>query len=288
LYRAALAQPSGITTDGKKLYFADSEVSAIRSADLEPTGDVETLVGQGLFDFGDKDGRGAEVRLQHPLGVAYYNGLVYVADTYNNKIKIVSPKDKSSKTFLGTGEGGLRDGDRPQFDEPGGLSIADGKLYVADTNNHAIRVADLKTKRVETLQFRNLDKLRPRAKVARFLGDTIDAAEQVVEPGDATLTLQLDLPAGFKLNPLAPSAITVTVAGAGDQTFRNPKFPLEVPVKIGTGDVVVTADFVVYYCEAEKETLCFFKQARVTLPVKGKAGAGNRKLTAAYKLVPGF
>jgi thiol-disulfide isomerase/thioredoxin len=66
LDESALAQPSGLTTDGKKLYFADSEVSAIRSADLDPKGYVETIVGQGLFDFGDKDGRGDEVRLQHP------------------------------------------------------------------------------------------------------------------------------------------------------------------------------------------------------------------------------
>ncbi|HWP45316.1 MAG TPA: thioredoxin-like domain-containing protein, partial [Blastocatellia bacterium] len=69
LDEAALAQPSGITTDGKKLYFADSEVSAIRSADLSADGVVETIVGEGLFDFGDRDGRGSDVRLQHPLGV---------------------------------------------------------------------------------------------------------------------------------------------------------------------------------------------------------------------------
>ncbi|HVG18094.1 MAG TPA: thioredoxin-like domain-containing protein, partial [Blastocatellia bacterium] len=87
LAEAALAQPSGITTDGRALYFADSEVSAIRSAALDPNGRVETVVGEGLFDFGDRDGRGSQVRLQHPLGVVYHEGALYVADTYNNKIK---------------------------------------------------------------------------------------------------------------------------------------------------------------------------------------------------------
>ncbi len=243
LDRAALAQPSGITTDGKKLYFADSEVSSIRSADLNPDGEVETIVGEGLFEFGDRDGKGSAVRLQHPLGVAYHDGTVYVADTYNNKIKVVSPKDKSSQTFLGSGEGGMRDGDRAMFDEPGGLSVAHGKLYIADTNNHAIRVADLKSRRVETLQLKGLEKLRPRAKVQRFAGQTIEVPEQSVEPGEAALTLQLELPAGFKLNPRAPSAVTVE-AGTGEQTFRNPKFPLTVPVKISEGDGVVKEDFV--------------------------------------------
>ncbi|HXG65758.1 MAG TPA: thioredoxin-like domain-containing protein, partial [Blastocatellia bacterium] len=123
LIYAALAQPSGITTDGQKLYFADSEVSAIRSADLDPAGEVQTIVGQGLFEFGDRDGRGSQARLQHPLGVVYHEGVLYVADTYNNKIKRVSPKDKSSETFLGTGKEGLTDGKDATFDEPNGVNV---------------------------------------------------------------------------------------------------------------------------------------------------------------------
>ena len=282
LDRSALAQPSGITTDGKKLYFADSEVSSIRSADLNPDGNVETIVGEGLFDFGDRDGKGPTVRLQHPLGVAYHDGTVYVADTYNNKIKVVSPKDKSSQTFLGSGEGGLRDGERALFDEPGGLSVANGKLYIADTNNHAIRVADLKSRRVETLQLKGLEKLRPRAKVQRFAGQTIEVPEQSVDPGEATLTLRLELPPGFKLNPQAPSAVSIG-AGGGEQTFRNPKFPLTVPVKISDGGAVIKADFVIYYCETEKESLCYFKEARLSLAVKATKGANNHSLAATYK-----
>ena len=107
-----------------------------------------------LFEFGDQDGTGPEVRLQHPLGVTYYEDMLYVADTYNNKIKRIDPKTKKAETFLGTGEPGLRDGAEARFDEPGGLSIAGGKLYIADTNNHVIRVGDLKTKTVSTLKLR--------------------------------------------------------------------------------------------------------------------------------------
>ncbi|MCE9499208.1 MAG: hypothetical protein K8R21_01655, partial [Leptospira sp.] len=54
---AALAQPSGITRDSSKLYFADSEVSAIRSADLDPSGSISTIIGKGLFEFGDVNGK---------------------------------------------------------------------------------------------------------------------------------------------------------------------------------------------------------------------------------------
>ena len=106
--------------------------------------------------------------------------------------------------------------------------------------------------------------------------------EQSVEPGEATLTLRLELPAGFKLNPQAPSAVSVD-AGGGEQTFRNPKFPLTIPVKISEGNGVVKADFVLYYCETDKESLCYFKEARLSLAVKATKGANNRGLAATYK-----
>src|SRR5262249_54704893 len=98
---SSFAQPSGLTTDGERLYVADSEVSAVRSLPLDGKGEVETLVGQGLFTFGDKDGSGDEVRLQHALGVAYHDGRIYVVDTYNSKIKVLTPKSRVCKTLLG-------------------------------------------------------------------------------------------------------------------------------------------------------------------------------------------
>ena len=284
LAEAALAQPSGITTDGKKLYFADSEVSSIRSADLDPSGKVDTIVGEDLFEFGDKDGKGEQVRLQHPLGVAYHDGWLYVADTYNNKIKRVSPKEQTSARFAGTGAGGLRDGESAMFDEPGGVSVALGKLYVADTNNHAIRVVDLKTKLTETLQIKGLEKLRPRAVSRKFAGEVIELPTQTVEPGDLTLTLNLELPKGYKLNALAPSAVVIASGTGPDQVFRNPQFPINAKVKLSEGDATVKANFVVYYCESEKESLCYFKEAVVSVPVKVKRGAANRTLAAAYRL----
>ena len=183
LLSASLDQPSGITTDGEKLYFADSEASAIRSADLSypkhrsesldatglpqtgrvahsenGDGRVRTIVGLDLFVFGDVDGTGEAVRLQHPLGICFHDGVLYIADTYNNKIKRAFPHTRSVLTLLGTGEPGHRDGEGSQalFHEPGDVSVAAGKLYIADTDNHVIRVADLNTGEVSTLDLRGL------------------------------------------------------------------------------------------------------------------------------------
>ena len=150
LAESALAQPSGLATDGKQIYVADSEISAIRAVPLpDVKGDVTTIVGEGLFEFGDKDGIGDKVRLQHALGVAYLDGKLYVADTYNSKIKLIDPAKRSCETYLGDPPGWLK---AKMFDEPSGVTISGGKMYIADTNNHRIQVVDMKTKQATTVQ----------------------------------------------------------------------------------------------------------------------------------------
>jgi sugar lactone lactonase YvrE len=159
---SSFAQPSGLASDGELLFVADSEGSTIRSVPFDPAGEVETLVGLTgtLFDFGDADGVGRDVRLQHALGVAWWDGKLYVADTYNNKIKVIDVDERSCRTVAGTGTAGKDDaaeGVKATFNEPAGLSAAGGKLYVADTNNHAIRVMELTAPyRVTTLEIEGL------------------------------------------------------------------------------------------------------------------------------------
>jgi DNA-binding beta-propeller fold protein YncE len=148
---ASFNQPSGLAILAGKLYVADSEVSGIRELDLDPDGQTRTIVGTGLFKFGDEDGVGDAARLQHVLHVAAWEGKLLVADAYNHKIKLVDPKTRDAKTFLGDGKRGTEDGDKPRFNEPSGLAIVGDRLFVADTNNHAIRVVELHSKKTKTL-----------------------------------------------------------------------------------------------------------------------------------------
>jgi sugar lactone lactonase YvrE len=152
--RAWLAQPSGLAIENGRLYFADSETSAIRYVELPPGDQVHTLVGTGLFDFGAVDGIGDRVRLQHPIGLTVHDGVVYIADSYNHKIKRLYPEERRVEGWLGSGDHGHDDGvgGEASFDEPTGLSVADNRIYIADTNNHAIRVAGLDTGEVSTLK----------------------------------------------------------------------------------------------------------------------------------------
>jgi DNA-binding beta-propeller fold protein YncE len=155
--KAALAQPAGISSDGRRLYFIDSQSSSIRRYDLFGEDKITTVIGSGLFQFGDHDGSGSDVLLQYPTGLTYHYGMFFVTDTLNNKIKIIDPATATSKTFLGNGKAGSSNNPVPLFDEPADISCALDKLYIADTNNHIIRLADIRTSKVITLQLRGLE-----------------------------------------------------------------------------------------------------------------------------------
>lgn len=166
---ARLAQPSGlaISAEGSRLYFADSEVSAIRYLNFK-NNQVRTVIGAGLFEFGDIDGKFPDARLQHPLGVAYWprmpmpNGSggakpgdrLLVADTYNHKIKLIDVNAESSETWIGVGRATPETKKEALvLDEPGGLSVLREVgssirdwIFIADTNNHRIIRVDAATK----------------------------------------------------------------------------------------------------------------------------------------------
>jgi len=124
---ALLAQPMGITAADDVIYFADAESSAIRASDPRPEGSTRTIIGTGLFDFGDVDGTGDDVRMQHQQGIAVApDGNLLVADSYNDSLKWLDPVTRSAKTWI------------KGLNEPSGVACAPEGAYVADTNAHRI------------------------------------------------------------------------------------------------------------------------------------------------------
>ena len=272
---AAFSQPSGIISDGKKLWVADSEANIIREIDFQ-TEAVETLVGGDLFQFGDKDGEEDDVLLQHPLGVALYDGKILIADTYNHKIKILDATKRTVETFLGTGKSGQTDGAGATFYEPAGLSIADGKLYVADTNNHAIRVVDLKTKRVSTLKIAGLKppiEIEAQVVSAPNSNEIKLETQTVAANADNSLVFNIKLPEGFHLNPNAPQRYEISVENGRSIKIANPaqKFkmlPLIVPFAVmQKGAANLKAKLTVYYCREDNTGVCLIKSLVWNVPV---------------------
>jgi len=293
---AGLNQPSGLTTDGETIFFADSEASAIRSISVVDE-KVDTIVGTGLFDFGDVDGHGRLVRLQHPLGVAYLDGLLYVADTYNSKIKVVNPVTRDSVTLLGGDESGWQDGDEPLFDEPGGLSFGAGKLYIADTNNHAIRVYDSKSGTVRTLVLIDSSGKLTAGRAGDAASGRLQLPSQQIATGEGSIILDILLPEGYKINDLAPYSVDWSASndrltfGSGQESERevNPAFPKQFQISLQAGETVLSGDLVVYYCDVESDKLCLIEQLSVDIPVTiGNGGSHAIELEHTITLPTGI
>jgi DNA-binding beta-propeller fold protein YncE len=281
LEKAGFAQPSGMATDGTTLYVADSESNIIRAIDIGG-GSVKTLVGGDLFEFGDVDGKGDDVRLQHPLGLITYGDKLLIADTYNHKIKELDPKQEKVTSLFGTGKPGQSDGASPSFYEPGGLALANGNLYVADTNNHAIRVIDLKTKRTSTLRINGLTP--PTRNMQALENASGPNAEEIKVPAQklragATSELQIsvELPAGYHLNPLAPQRYKVSVDGknlavdekVAAKAAKDLKLPILVPITPGPpGSTNLRAQVTLFYCREDNTGTCRIKTLVWQVPVE--------------------
>jgi thiol-disulfide isomerase/thioredoxin/DNA-binding beta-propeller fold protein YncE len=282
LEESAFAQPSGLASDGQTLYVSDAEANIIRAISLGPNGKVRTLVGGDLFDFGDKDGSGDSVRLQHPLGLARWNDKLLIADTYNHRIKLLDPSARTVKVFAGLGKPGQADGAAPSFYEPGGLSIAKGKLYVADTNNHAIRVVDLNTKATKTLPIKGLQP--PATNQTAATNEVAPNAEEITLPsqklraGDAAVLINVELPPGYHLNPTAPQRYGVslqqgleelkTPAVDANRTTKGLTLPIRVPIGLGAGSATARVFFTFVYCRDDNTGTCRIKTLKWQAPVE--------------------
>jgi thiol-disulfide isomerase/thioredoxin len=289
-----MAQPSGITTNGKYLYVAQPEASAVQRVGLKNDKQVKTIVGKGLFVFGDKNGSSGNVRLQHDLGIVYWNGKLLVADTYNNKIKEINPKTSYTSTFAGNGKAGSKDGigKNAEFDQPGGLSIAGNWLYVADSDNQLIRKVNLKTRKVKTLQLSNIGKL----KMAQHSGQTeqtIKLPAQTISANIDSISISVGISSKYHFNLQAPNQYTVSF-GDSAKAFNGKRqesltltpensFPLATSVNLGgehPKSLLIDVD--AYFCK-NGGTLCRYTTYRYKVPLK-YSQKGDKRLRIHQKL----
>lgn len=136
---AAFHTPSGLALDAAgNLYVADTGNHAVRK--VTPDGTVTTLAGTGQAGF--RDGPASQALFNGPMAVAVDDrGRVFVADAYNDRIRVITP-DGQVATLAGGDAPGWVDGPTgsSRLDTPCGLALdAAGNLWIADTRNHAIR-----------------------------------------------------------------------------------------------------------------------------------------------------
>jgi sugar lactone lactonase YvrE len=138
---ARFNNPSAVAEDGAgNLYVSDSGNDVIRK--ITPSRVVSTLAGSA-GNAGSADGSGASARFWNPQALAVdRDGNIFVADTGNNSIRKISPMGQVTTIAGLAGSAGAANGPGPQarFNGPAGIAVdQDGNIYVADTNNHAIR-----------------------------------------------------------------------------------------------------------------------------------------------------
>ncbi len=304
---SSFAQPSGLSSDGSVLFVADSEGSSVRAVPLDAKKEVETVIGTAdlpfarLFTFGDADGQGSSVRLQHALDVLFHDGVIYVADTYNNKIKAIDPAKKTCVSIAGSGKPGAAD-QPAEFDEPAGLAFAADKLFVADTNNHAIRTIDLAHgNQVATLEIKGLTAPAPPASHDKpsFPGaDQVELKAATVRPveGKVRLVVDLQLPSGYKINQQAPLRYLVESSDKAGPINRealgklvsvenkSATFDIELPAAGDSGREKLKISLAYYYCQDGSEGVCKAGSVVWSLPLALSANAKDAAARLPYKV----
>ena len=299
LAESAFAQPSGISVGtGKTLFVADSEGSSIRKVTLGAKGEVTTVAGasdlpqgQTLFAFGDIDEVGGKARFQHPLDVLFHEGSLYVADSYNHKVKRVDLANRKVTTLLGTGKSGASLAPL-KLSEPAGLSAVKNKLFIADTNNHRILVAALPSGDVSELKIEGLQSPPP----PKETDDATEGKEVIAVPtqdltsGDAmNFRVSFKLPEGYKLNKLAK--VTYKLDSAGEQSLiaadqlkarkvaevKDEGAVISVPLANKEGNAMLALTLTFSYCRDGVGGVCKIKTLRWSIPVKASA---DGKVTA--------
>ncbi|MGB7922066.1 MAG: NHL repeat-containing protein [Pyrinomonadaceae bacterium] len=206
---AAFNTPSALALDeAGNLYVADTGNHAIRK--VTPAGTVTTLAGDGTAGY--SDGPAAAARFNGPCGVTVdAHGNVYVADTYNDRIRRITPGGQV-ETVAGGGLPGYRDGtaETALFDTPCGVvASAAGELLIADTGNNLIR------------------KLTPGGEVTTLtvnMRETDEAGELYAPTGLAQTPdgfLYATENRGGRIIQISPDGTAVALAGAHERGFKD-------------------------------------------------------------------
>jgi sugar lactone lactonase YvrE len=230
---ASFSTPSGLAIDRDgNIYVADTGNNRIRK--IAPDGTVSSVAGSGASGF--RDGKVYDAEFDAPVGVAVdAQGNIYVADTYNDRIRIVSPAGEV-KTLAGAGAPGYADGDAgsARFDTPCGVAVtSNGVIVVADTGNDRLRRVT-PAGQVTTVNLRSPDQTPVELSSPVGLAATNDNFLYVTEQGSG------------RIWQVAPDDTARLVAGAGsgfaDGEGQSARFNQPAGVAVDRAGALYVAD----------------------------------------------
>ncbi|KAG0478326.1 hypothetical protein HPP92_013045 [Vanilla planifolia] len=305
----SFAQPSGISlsSDSQAVYVADSESSSIRLMDLKTGGTILFAGGdptfpENLFKFGDRDGIGSDALFQHPLGVfCGRNGQVYIADSYNHKIKKLDPVNRKVVTLAGTGNAGFKDGPglSAQLSEPSGIAKAgNGRFLIADTNNSIIRYLDLNgdSSVLGTLDLKGVLPPSPKPKSPKRLRRRVSSDTILkIDGGSAAqgfLELNISIPNGYHFSKEAMSKFEVESEPENAITFEPSSGTINSSrcasiqfIRASGSPAIGRINCKIYYCKEDE--VCLYQS--VTFDVLFQAQASDSsptQISLSYTVAP--
>lgn len=248
----SLSQPSGVSPNGGKLYFVDSETSSLRYFE---NGKIETLIGTGLFDFGYKEGNQESALMQHSLGLYADGDDIYIADSYNHSLRRYNIKEKYLHNFAGSGQRGNSIGKLSdvKFNEPADIEKIGAKFYITDTNNNRIDVLDPLKGEVSVLNV---------AVSADYsIDDNLPNKEEIgtlkIKSG---AEIKLNMKKGWKINNDAPSYLAIFDGEKPIASFEKDELKkLSVKLPTLSDGKKYRLQGTLYYCEDKEGSECLIK-----------------------------
>lgn len=270
----------GLHHIGNTIYFTDSGASALKSITSDVYSKTKILIGNKKGEYGDLDGDSTLARLQFPKSIFAKNNKVFISDTLNHKIKVFDTGKRTVKTLAGTGKIGSKNGSALQssFNEPSGIYLFKDDLYIADTNNHSIRVVNLLEEKTTTFHLRaDRDFFLNSKKKVTPLEVTIPHKSLFLNKNLLTISLKIDLSKKYEWDKNSPFYFKVSssdnsilsFSGNESNYFENFSGETEFfPTMIKEGNTELSIDGIVSYCEKESASLCYYKKFRVNTILK--------------------
>jgi trimeric autotransporter adhesin len=154
---AGIARLQGIAIDASgNIYIADAGTYRIRVV-TKSTGIITTVAGNGQNGFSGDGGYATSAAIGVCQGIAVDAlGNIYIADTYNNRIRVVTKSTSIITTVAGNGEyGDAGDGGQATSAEvrsPRGVAVdASGNIYISDIMSNTIRMVAKSTGIISTV-----------------------------------------------------------------------------------------------------------------------------------------
>jgi len=273
-----LAEPVGLTVDNEGvIYFTERQSSAIRSLDK---GKVSTIIGSGVFEFGDEESSKKQTLLQGPSGITYYKGSLYVADEFNHKVKSVDPNRKRAQTIVGTGAPGFADSKvkTTLLNHPADIVVIKDKLYIADSHNHAIRIFDLDRETLSTLSYGNLDRLdlKPIDHTLIFDADTLN-----LPLGSCQIEIKFLFDSEHEFFNGAPHSVHLTNGILGEVIYTSlQKNATRFIIDNDGSRTNLMADFRVFYRDKKIKENVYYKDFTLIIPYRTSLPANSSVKTS--------